>query len=232
MMLKTTCKFTLILLFLSFSIISQSDAYEPKDFEMEIQTKGIQGAKAKLTARLDAPVEAVWNAILDSNNHAGKYPRLKRSFCMSESDVAESKKKGLRNGNTVDRHYRKKKCQPAEMRQKGQVWNYHIYQEFDYPFPLADRWIMAKAHNDESGLKKKRVRQKGELIYGRQDIYEFELSLSPAPKHPNQTILEMTVWTDPGGLIADWMIEQATKYVAPDWMEALEREGQRWNKKN
>jgi hypothetical protein len=220
----------LIILFtlLSFPIISHAYDYVPKDFEMDVDTKGFDGAKANVSARLDAPLLAVWSAVLDTNNHGGKYPRMKRSFCMSEEDVRESKKKGLRNGATVERKYKKKMCEPSKMRREGEIWTYYIFQEFDYPFPLTDRWVMAEGVNDETELNEGRVSQTGRLIYGRQDIFEFKLALSSHPKYPEQTRLDLYIWSDPGGIIAGWMVKEATKYVAPRFMEILEHEGRKW----
>ncbi len=202
--------------------------YKPKDFSIEVKTKGFPGARANVTARLDAPVEAIWKAVLDANTHGGKYPRMVASFCMSEADVMQAKKDGLRNGRTVQRRYAGKKCKPIEARAEGKQWDYHVYQQFDYPFPLSDRWIMAKAMNDETKLAQGKVTQTGKLIFGRQPTYEFKLTLSKAPGHPKQTKLDLYIWTDPGGIIADWMIKEATKYVAPKFMQVLEREGKKW----
>jgi hypothetical protein len=225
MIQKKFYKLSLLLCLASIPFASYADDYIPKDFKIEIETKGFEGAKANLTARLDAPMDAVWRAVLDSNNLADKYPRINRSFCMSKEDAQESKKDGLRNGATVERRYKKRMCEPAQMRQIGEVWTYCIFQEFDYPFPLADRWIIATATNNEKDLKKGMVAQTGKLIYGRQDIFEFRLALSKYPQYPNQTKLDIYVWSDPGGIIADWMVKKATETIAPKFVEILEREG-------
>lgn len=209
----------------SLAPLQAGGKYVPKDFSIEFKTKGFPGAKAHMSARLDAPVEAVWEAILDTNKHAKLYPRMKRSFCITEEHVLASKQDGLRNGATVKHRYAKKKCDPHVMRKPGEVWSYHIFQEFDYPFPVSDRWIMAETINDESNFKKGVASQKGLLIYGRQKIYEFELTVESHPKYPGQTRLGLFIWTDPGGFIADWMIREATEIVAPKFMEVLEQQG-------
>jgi hypothetical protein len=219
----------------SLMIAPQTDArkknrkvdYVPPEFEIEIETEGVPGGKANLSVRLQAPPDQIWATILDANNHADTYPRLKRSFCISEENVIDAKKKGLRNGATVERRYKKEMCNPQDMSQPGKEWDYHLFQEIDYPFPLTDRWMLTKVVNDETESKKGIYKQKGELIYGRQDVYEFALEAHPHPKYPDQTYFTMFIWSDPGGFIADWMIKEATKYIAPRFMEILDRESQK-----
>ena len=147
---------------------------------------------------------------------------------MSAEDIQEAKKKGLRNGATVERRYKKKRCEPLNMRQPGMLWTYHLFQEFDYPFPLSNRLTMTKAVNDESQLKTQGIiKQKGALIYGTQDVYEFALTLTRHPQFPEQSKLDLFVWSDPGGIIAGWMVEEATKYIAPKYIEIMEQEAQK-----
>ena len=187
--------------------------YVPPEFQITIETKGFPGGKANLSSRIQAPPDMVWAAILDANHHADVYPRITRSFCMTEASVTDTQKKGLRNGATVDRLYKKGKCNPPDMRKAGEVWSYSLFQEIDYPFPLSDRWMITNAENDETQSAQGIFKQKGQLIYGRQDIYEFSLEASPHPKYPGQTYFKMYIWSDPGGFIPDWMIKQATKFI-------------------
>lgn len=201
--------------------------YTTPEFQISIVTKGFPGGKANLSTRLQAPPDMVWAAILDANKHANVYPRIARSFCMNEANTLDAKKKGLRNGATVSRLYKKQKCNPPDMEQAGNVWDYYLFQEIDYPFPLSDRWMITKAENDETESAKGIYKQQGKLIYGRQDIYEFALEARPHPKYPNQTYFTMYIWSDPGGFLPDWMVKKATEYIAPRFMEILEREAQK-----
>ncbi len=201
--------------------------YQPKDYAIKAETQGFPGAKATMQARIAASPEAVWRAIIDANNHAGKYPKIKRSYCVPESVAVGAKKKRLSNGATVDRLYKKDKCVASTLRQEGQKWGMHLFQELDYPFPLSDRWMITTITNDETQKGQKKYTQTGKLYYGRQDIYEFTIKVSPHPKNPSHAKFDFFVWTDPGGLIMDWMIEQATKYIAPEFMRVLEVESKK-----
>ena len=87
--------------------------------------------------------------------------------------------------------------------------------------------MITRIINDESQIKKKSYKQTGQLIYGRQDIYEFTITVSPYPEHPGQAKFDFYVWTDPGGFIADWMIREATELIAPEYMRILEEESQK-----
>lgn len=204
---------------------SKRGDYELKDFSITVKTQGFPGAKAYIVARLDAPVEGVWQAILDSNNHAGVYPRMKRSFCLEKEHVEESKQDKLRNGATIERRYHKKRCEPSAMRKRGSIWLYHLFQELDYPFPLSDRWMMMETSNDETGIHKGTYKQHGKLLYGRQEIYEFSLIAQSHPKYANQTQLTVHIWTDPGGIIMDWMVKEAAEIIAPKYIEITEKKG-------
>jgi len=196
--------------------------YKPKEFSIETSAKGFPGAKANIKARLNVPPEEVWITILDVNNHDKYYPRMKRSFCISSQDAQEAKRIKLLNGATVNKRYKEKRCDPYASRKRGETWTYFYFQEIDYPFPLADRWIISEVINDESKAALGIFHQKGQLLYGRQDIYEFELTFKPHPKNPKETQFEMYLWTDPGGFIADWMIKEAAEYIAPKYLEVME----------
>ncbi len=201
--------------------------YQPKDYSITAETKGFPGAKANMTARIAAAPELVWQATLNSNTHAGKYPKIKQSFCVTDEQAQDAKAKKLRNGATVLRLYGKAKCNAPDLREVGKAWDYNLYQLLDYPFPLADRWMITKTHNDETRKGQQIYEQTGKLIYGRQDIYEFTIKISPHPNNKKHSKFDFYVWTDPGGFIADWMIQEATKYIAPEFMRVLEIEAQK-----
>lgn len=218
-------KLPFILLF--FLIALPLQAENKNDIEIKINTKDIPGARAKMTALIHAPSDKTWLAVLDFNNQAGKYPRLKRSFCIQAADTKEAQKQGLRNGFTVWKQYSSRACDPYAERKTGKKWSIYIFQEFDYPFPISDRWVIAKMNADESGMGQGVFRQRGILVYGHQKVYEVSFVLKPHPKSPKETFFEMDVWIDPGGVIMDWMVKEAAEYIAPRYMEILEQEARK-----
>ncbi len=202
---------------------SAKDKPNPNDVAIQIQTKGISGARATMTAWIHTSPEATWQTLIDFNDQGKKYPRLERSFCLQAADAKDVKRQKLRNGFTVEKNYKKNRCDPHELRTEGKKWQLHLFQEFDYPFPLANRWIVAEVNLDETKKRQNRYHMSGRLLYGHQKIYEVDLFVKPHPKNKGETFFEMRVWIDPGGIIMDWMLKEATEYVAPKYMEVLEK---------
>ncbi len=200
---------------------------EPLDFKVTTIAKGVPGVQANITARFDIPIEYVFQEILDVNSHAAGYPNIKRSFCISEENALIAKQKKLRNGATVKRLFYKKRCHPNELRIPGETWHYYWYQEFDYPFPLSDRWVISKVTVTEELGKKKRFELKGDLVYGRQSVYEFRLVLRPYSKIAHHTKTDLFVWTDPGGIIPDVLLVKGTRGGAHHYMKAFEKGSRR-----
>jgi hypothetical protein len=213
--------FSFLLIF-SGHLGAEADPFETK---VRMVTKDIDGARAYLTARIHAPQEAVWQAFTDFNNHAEKYPQLDGSFCVQAIHTQEIIKKKLLNASTVKKEYRSKRCDPLQIRQKDKKWAMHVYQQFDYPFPLADRWFIGNIHFDETGAKAKgEFKMKGELIYGRQKIYQVSFTFKPHPKNPQHTLVNGDLWMDPGGIIMGWMIRAASDVIIPEYIRKLNHE--------
>jgi len=203
--------------------LTQTAQADPPEYQATITADGFPGVKTDIHARFRAPLEEVITEILDIESHVGRYPKMERSFCLTEEQAQQAKKLGLRNAATVQRLFYKHRCHPLNERKPGQDWSFYWFQEFDYPFPLTNRWVISRVCVQEDNNPEKRFELDSHLVYGRQDIYNFRLRLRSYPKIANQTQAELFVWTDPGGFIPDSLLKKATKGASKQYMRVMER---------
>ncbi len=210
----------LIIFFLGMAIPAPLLA-NPPEFKVHATTKEVRGVQVFMSARFRTPLKWAIEETLDVESHVGRYPSMKRSFCLTEEQVDLAKRKGLRNAVTIKRLFYKERCNPRELREPGKTWHFYWFQEIDYPFPLTNRWVISHVTVREMG--KKKFELTSHLVYGRQSIYELRLKFAPHKEQPGQTYVEFFVWTDPGGFIPDILLKGAAKDASRRYMRAMEK---------
>lgn len=222
--MKTIFCFIIFFLFIfSFDSYANIDRVE----ELDIVTKKIKGAKIKIVGKINAPVEYVWDSLIDFNNHAQKYPRIEKSICVTETQVEKILADNIKKKKVIYDTLAPEKCDPYSFRKNHQIWTLRAYQEVDYPFPLSNRWFFVKIDHNESKSEEREFLQSGEMIFGKQDIYKLVIGIKPHPDDENQTQLKAFFRLDPGGIITGWMIKIGSKQTLPKLFEIIESEARK-----
>lgn len=144
------------------------------------------------------PANDVWMALTDTNNYKSVYSDYSdsRTLDKNQFDLVVEKKptniKGfyeLIGGQEFPSHYR---------RRAGRVWVSYIFQRFDLPWPLNDRWAVSKIKNDESKARRGKYRYEYESPVGNFKTLKGYWELVPVPGKPGWTEFRGEYESDPG----------------------------------
>ena len=206
---------------ISFITIFSIKAQElPNDFLLRngeiivsrCESSGNKKLAAEVCGVIDIPIEVVWKFISDYNNIPKYAPRLKVVYAVEECVAKE-----LAANNSTERSilesfskkYKLKSCLNDTV---------YLFNVFDMPFPVDDRWCLMEIYRDSS---KYRICRK--LITGNMQYTEgmWELKNYNGSK---QTLATFSIQTDLGFPLPDFLINLGLEKMLPDIIERLRQE--------
>lgn len=93
-------------------------------------------------------------------------------------------------------------------RQKRQKWTDYVFYEFNFPWPLSDRWAVQKVRVDETNHEKGKFRYEYKMYLGNFKTLEGRWELLPVPGRPGWTEFRGRYESDPGIAVPHFLTRQ------------------------
>lgn len=94
-------------------------------------------------------------------------------------------------------------------RQKGQNWTDYMFLQFNFPWPLTDRWLVQKASVDETNAAKGEYKFSYKMDVGNFQTLFGSWQLKPVEKHPGWTEFYGEYESDAGVSVPKFVTKKA-----------------------
>lgn len=114
-------------------------------------------------------------------------------------------------------------------RSKGGEWTSYVFQRFNLPWPLKDRWNVMRVRNDETNAHQARYRYEYKTVAGNFKELKGSWELLPVPEKPGWTEWRGDYRADPGiqypQFLAKTVFKSSIRRAARHYMEMLDKKG-------
>jgi hypothetical protein len=182
-----------------------------------------KGAWGKMEGVVQVPPKVVWRLFLQSNEWR-RYglPNLADSRAVTE-EIARS----VEDSKKVDDFYKILGGQvfdPIKDQKKGVVWTNYAFQYYDFPWPLANKWMVLKNSQDETRAPEDVYRSSWVKVAGNVQTVNGSVSLEPFDNDPNLTLFKYHVESDPGSAVPKFLLKWGVKKTMPAALNVIRRE--------
>lgn len=160
--------------------------------------KGKTGAAAVFRFWIPFKARDVWPVLIDTNAWKDNYGDYtdSRALDRNQYQMVEQRKPGQ-----IKAFYELvgEQVFPSELgRQVGGTWTSYVFQRFNLPWPLADRWLVMKVKNDETRAASGYYRYDYKFTAGNFKELKGYWELVPIPGKPGWTEFRGQYESDPG----------------------------------
>ena len=192
----------------------------------EIMTEGgylDHGVRGRMEGMIPAPPEVVWDLFIQSN-HWKRYgmPAIQDSRAVNQEIVDQ-----VGSAKSINVFYKiagNLMMDPIADRKKGGFWTNLVFQVYDIPWPLADRWMIVKTNYDESKISKAIYRAEWTRLAGNVRTVDGWMVLEPFEGDRHLTRMEYQADSDPGISIPKFILRWGLKKTMPGVIQAIRRE--------
>ncbi|GEM_PF-559871 len=181
---------------------------------------------AKMEGVIQANPEQVWQLFVKTNDWKKyKLPNLTDSRALNAEIVAE-----VGTNDHADHFYKilgDRVIDPVKNRRVGQTWTSYLFEYYDLPWPLSDRWMIIKADNDETQKLQGIYKADWLRVSGNIRSMEGHFSLVPFGPDNNQTLLMYDVKADPGSHVPRFILKWGLNTTMPATIRAIRKEAER-----
>ncbi len=182
--------------------------------------KGVWG---RMEGVIQAPTDVVWKLFLDANAWK-RYglPTMADSRAVT-GEIAHE----VESSKKVEDFYQAigtLVVDPMERRRKGGIWENYTFQHYDLPWPVANKWMIVKNINDETGISDGIYRGTWTKAAGNVRSLEGEIRLEPFEGDRHRTLMLYSVKSDPGSTVPKFLLKWAVKKSMPQAIRVIRRE--------
>lgn len=214
-------KYFLFFLFL-FSIPAYAyDTFHPEadadlnDGKIWVETVfkegGDTGTKTSFRIWFPHPPSKVWEVLIDTNNWKKIHQEYTDSGTMSSNQYALADTQNPANVKDFLALVGPINLPSQAGRVKNGTWTSYVYQNFNLPWPLSDRWVVMKVKNDEDNAAKGEYRYEYKMDVGNFKELKGYWELLPVPDHPNWTEYRGEYRADPGISVPHFLAKKLFK---------------------
>lgn len=180
------------------------------------KVKGTEVKKGVAVGIVNAPSRDVWAVIHDNNNFIHFMPRLLESILVDPDaiDQAKALKFDYTTGDPKELVQFLKKHQVDKMTDTTA----YFFSLLSVPWPATNRWYIIKL---EDFVTSGRWYQHWTYVMGNLKTNDGSWELIPLDN--DRTLVTYTVFSDPGGMIPDWIINAGTNQTLPDVIRAVRK---------
>lgn len=178
--------------------------------------KGTEVKKGVAIGIVDAPAEQVWRVIHQNNDFVHFMPRMLESILVDPAaiDQAKALKFDYNTGDPQELIQFLKKHRVDKMTDTTG----YFFSLLSIPWPATNRWYIIKL---EDFVTSGRRYQHWTLVIGNLKTNDGSWELIPLDN--DRTLVTYTVFSDPGGLIPDWIINVGTNQTLPDVIKSVRK---------
>jgi hypothetical protein len=155
------------------------------------------------------PPAEVFEVLTDTNSFHQKLSNYKDSRALTRKlykKIIESKP---HNQEEVVKVIGKNKISSFHNRQKEKNWTDYIFLDFNFPWPLKDRWVVNRVRVDESNSKKGEYKFEYKIEVGNFNTLFGYWKLMPVKGHPGWTEFRGRYESDPGVPVPKFVMKKA-----------------------
>jgi hypothetical protein len=195
--------------------------------EIIVSTKEVPGTSLKhgeSMGVIDAPPHIVWQVITDINNFKYFMPRTLNSMAVVAEKIPLILQRRPTRAEEVEQLLGPIPADPASYCIPGGKYIAYLYSHLDFPWPCSNRWYIIKLLQDETRAVQYCYHSSWSLVTGNLRENSGEWILEPFGS--NQTKAIYRLFTDPGGAIPGFLVDQGTCTTMPQIIGAVrERAG-------
>lgn len=221
MRLRVHFIFSFVFLFLNFfSHLAVADDFfdgVPKELEEEHLVLKVdfdeEGKAARVRFRVwfqYAP-DKVYKVLSDTMSFGPELSNFKTSRTLSKQVYKAIIDAKPSDAEGVLRIIGKNRFESDYNRQKDQNWTDYIFFEFNFPWPLADRWSVKKYRFDETNHNKGEYKADYKMYLGNFKKLEGGWRLRPAPGKPGWTEFYGDYYSDAGLSVPKFLVKKGVK---------------------
>lgn len=178
--------------------------------------KGTEVKKGVAIGIVDAPAEQVWKVIHQNNDFVHFMPRMLESILVDPAAIDRAKALKF-DYNTGDPHELIQFLKKHRVDKMTDTTGY-FFSLLSLPWPATNRWYIIKL---EDFVTSGRWYQHWSLVIGNLKTNDGSWELIPLDN--DRTLVTYTVFSDPGGLIPDWIINVGTNQTLPDVIKSIRK---------
>ncbi len=210
----------------------KKSAEEERSFRLqngEILTDGghlSKGVWGRMEGVIEAPPELVWRLFILAD-HWKSYglPTLADSRVVDQEIVQRSA--SLKKVKDFYKILGDRIVDPLSQRARGRIWTSTIFQYYDLPWPVANRWVIAEYVNDEREIAKGIIRSRWTKAAGDIRTFSGTITFEPFGGDLHRTLMVYRVESDPGSHVPKFLIRWALRQSMPEAIEAIRRQAAR-----
>lgn len=224
---KAHLSMAMALLFIPLLVFGQSDKLSHLR-KGEIFTDGgylKKGVWGEMEGVIQAPPKVVWRLFIQANEWPKyKLPQMIDSRAVSE-EIADSAV-GLKKVEDFYKLLGDRTFDATQNQKSGTVWTNQVFQYYDLPWPVSNRWMVLQNKHDETEGSKGLYRCTWRSTAGNVKTLTGEFRLEPFEGDPNKTLMFYRVETDPGH-VPKFLLKWGVKKSLPAAMRVIRRESVR-----
>jgi ribosome-associated toxin RatA of RatAB toxin-antitoxin module len=215
----------LTILGVPFSSIPEAD-FSSRLAQGEIIYHSVDGSESgakrgDATGVVAAPPDKVWQVVADFNNYQKFMPRMVRSRLVRFKELERIVQEGPASAGEVESFFGPSPPDLAQIRVPGEEYRGYYYAQAEVPWPLRNRWYIARVLWDESQATHHIYTCSWSLITGNLQKNSGEWKVEPFGD--NQTQLTYQVEIDVGGFVPKFLVEEFTTQTLPQIIAAVRR---------
>ena len=168
-----------------------------------------------------APPDKVWQVVADFNHYQEFMPKMVRSRLVRFKELERIVHESPAGADAVEALFDRSPPDLAQIRVPGGKYNGYYYAQAEVPWPLRNRWYIARVLWDESQAARHIYACSWSLFVGnlRKNRGEWKVE----PFGDNRTQLTYRVEIDVGGFVPKFVVEEFTNQTLPQIIAAVRR---------
>lgn len=157
------------------------------------------------------PAEKVFRVLIDTNNFPQVHNNYEDAAILTKDAFDALVKAKPANIEALAPLIKDEKIPSESGRESGGKWTRYEYVNFNFPWPLSNRWSVQKAEIDESGAATNQYRYEYVMYVGNFEVLKGYWELVPVADKPGITEFRGSYISDPGIPLPKFITKTATK---------------------
>lgn len=157
------------------------------------------------------PAEKVFRVLIDTNNFPQVHSNYEDAAILTQEAFDAIVKAKPTDVESLTPLIKGKKIPSESGRKSGARWTRYEYVNFNFPWPLSNRWSVQKVEIDESGAAQDRYRYEYVMHVGNFKVLKGYWELVPVADKPGVTEFRGSYISDPGIPLPKFVTKTATK---------------------
>ena len=212
-------KLVLILLLLLPNLTQAKDFFPEVDDELEATQfwaspyfkPGSNVAVMNFRVWFKYPADKVFRVLTDTMSFKAKMNNYTEARTLTKNIFKEITDAAPQTPEAVIKIIGTNRVTSFHNREKGANWNDYIFLQFNFPWPLTDRWTVQRMKFDETNANKGEYKLDYKMEIGNFKALFGSWELVPIPNHPGWTEFRGRYESDPGIPVPKFITKTAMK---------------------